>query len=171
MSELRQRPHSKPEPVIASSVSFPRTMPTDVCKPKLSWVVKNWLCQSKPVKSGRGDCLLKGTDINVRNQGFEIRLSVLTMVCAWVLSCVWLFATPWTIVHQVPLSKGIIPANTGMSCYFLLPGIFLTQGSNPSLAAPALTGKFFTTESPYLKSSFTVVWNWNSTTGRKLKGS
>ena len=76
MSELRQRPHSKPEPVIASSVSFPRTMPTDVCKPKLSWLVKNWLCQSKPVKSGRGDCLLKGTDINVGNQGFEIRLSV-----------------------------------------------------------------------------------------------
>ena len=169
MAEVRQRPHSKPEPVIVSSVSFPRTVPTDLWNPKLSWLVKNWLCPSKPVKSGRGDCLLKGTDINVRNQGFEIILSVLTMVCVCVLSRVWLFATPWTIVRQVPLSKGIIPANTGMSCYFLLQGIFLTRGSNPSLAAPSLAGKFFTTESPHLRSSFTVVWNWNSTTGRKLE--
>ena len=79
------------------------------------------------------------------------------MVCACVLSHVWLFATPWTIVRQVPLSKGIIPANTGTSCYFLLQGIFLTRGSNLSLAAPSLAGKFFTTESPHLRSSFTVV--------------
>ena len=24
----------------------------------------------------------------------------------WLLSCVWLFATPWTIAHQAPLSMG-----------------------------------------------------------------
>ena len=28
-------------------------------------------------------------------------------VCAWLLSCVRLFATPWTIAHQAPLSMGV----------------------------------------------------------------
>ena len=27
-------------------------------------------------------------------------------VCVQSLSCVWFFATPWTVAHQVPLSKG-----------------------------------------------------------------
>ena len=26
------------------------------------------------------------------------------------LSCVWFFATPWTVAHQAPLSVGILPA-------------------------------------------------------------
>ena len=36
-----------------------------------------------------------------------------------------------------------------MGCHFLLQGIFLTQGSNPSLlTSPALAGGFCTTEPP-----------------------
>ena len=35
--------------------------------------------------------------------------------------------------------------NAGVGCYFLLQGIFLTHGSNPPLASPALPGGFFTT--------------------------
>ena len=40
--------------------------------------------------------------------------------------------------------------NTGVGCYFLLQGIFPTQGSNPCLlhVSPALPGRFFTTASP-----------------------
>ena len=39
--------------------------------------------------------------------------------------------------------------NTGVGCHVLLQGIFLTWGSNPgSLKSLALTGSFFTTESP-----------------------
>ena len=43
--------------------------------------------------------------------------------------------TPWTIACQAPL---LCPwdfqgKNTGVSCHFLLQGIFLTQGSNPGL--------------------------------------
>ena len=35
----------------------------------------------------------------------EIRESViLVCMCVCVLSHVWLFATPWTVAHQVPLS-------------------------------------------------------------------
>ena len=30
--------------------------------------------------------------------------------CAWSLSCVWLFATLWTVAHQAPLSMGILQA-------------------------------------------------------------
>ena len=40
------------------------------------------------------------------------------------------FATPWTVSHQAPLSMGF---STGVACHFLLQGIFLTQGLNPSL--------------------------------------
>ena len=50
-----------------------------------------------------------------------------------LLSCVQLFATPWTAAHQPPLSMDFPGKNSGLSCRFLLQGIFLTQGSNPGL--------------------------------------
>ena len=49
------------------------------------------------------------------------------------LSHVRLFATPWTVTYQAPLSIGFPGKNTGVSCHFLLEGIFLTQGLNPGL--------------------------------------
>ena len=43
-------------------------------------------------------------------------------------SCIRLFVTPWSVVHQAPsLGK-----NTGVGCHAILQG-FLTQGSNMSL--------------------------------------
>jgi len=36
--------------------------------------------------------------------------------------------------------------NTGVGCHFLLQGVLLTQGFKST--SPALTGRFFTTESP-----------------------
>ena len=38
------------------------------------------------------------------------------------LSHVWLFVTPWTIGHQVPLSIDFSGNNTGVGCHFLLRG-------------------------------------------------
>ena len=32
--------------------------------------------------------------------------------CAWSLSHIWLFAIPWTVAHQAPLSIGILQART-----------------------------------------------------------
>ena len=63
----------------------------------------------------------------------ERALGLISNVCHFVivqsLSCVPLFATPWTpsdsSVHGVFHSK-----NTNSGCHFLLQGIFLTQGSN-----------------------------------------
>ena len=49
------------------------------------------------------------------------------------LSCVRLFATPWTVVPQAPLSMGFSGKNTRVGCHFLLQGIFPTQGLNLGL--------------------------------------
>ena len=49
-------------------------------------------------------------------------------------TCVWLFATPWTVACQTPL-YGIFPGkNTGVGCHALLQGIFPTQGLNVCLS-------------------------------------
>ena len=58
--------------------------------------------------------------------------SLLTDV--YVLSRVWLCATPETEAHQVPLSMEFLGKNTRVGCYSLLQGIFPTQGSNLHLS-------------------------------------
>ena len=50
-----------------------------------------------------------------------------------MLSRVRLFANPWTVACQAPLSMGFPGKNTAAGCHFLLQGIFLTQGPNPHL--------------------------------------
>ena len=52
---------------------------------------------------------------------------------AWMLSCfsrVQLFAAPWTVARQAPLSMGS-RQEYWMGCHFIFQGIFLTQGLNP----------------------------------------
>ena len=50
-----------------------------------------------------------------------------------------LLATPWTVAHQLLCLWDFPGKHTGVDCYFLLQGIFLTQGLNPvSPASPAL---------------------------------
>ena len=48
-------------------------------------------------------------------------------------SHVRIFATPWTVACQVPLSMGFSRQENWSGCHFLLQGIFPTQGSNPGL--------------------------------------
>ena len=47
-------------------------------------------------------------------------------------SCIQLFVTLWTVAHQAPLSWDSPGKNSVMGCHFLLQGIFLAQGLNPS---------------------------------------
>ena len=47
------------------------------------------------------------------------------------LNCVQLFVTPWSTRHLCPWDFS--GRNIGVGCYFLLQGIFLTQGSNSCL--------------------------------------
>ena len=48
-------------------------------------------------------------------------------------SCVRLFATPWTIAHQAPVSMEFSRQEFCSGCHFLLQVIFPTQGWNLSL--------------------------------------
>ena len=54
--------------------------------------------------------------------------AVCVCVCARAraasLSCVGLFATPWTVAHQAPLSRNFPGKNTAAGCHFLFQGIF-----------------------------------------------
>ena len=58
------------------------------------------------------------------------------LFCAQSLSNVTLFATPWIIICQAPLSMGILDSsgkNTGVGCLALVQWIFPTQESNRGL--------------------------------------
>ena len=62
------------------------------------------------------------------------------------LSYVWLFATPWTVTIQAPLSMGFSRQEywSGLPCP--PPGDLPNPGIKPaSLTSPALAGRFFTT--------------------------
>ena len=63
-----------------------------------------------------------------------------------MLSCVHLFATPWTAAHQAPLSMGFSRLEYWSGLPFLSPGDLPKPGMEPT--SPALAGKFFTTEPP-----------------------
>ena len=53
--------------------------------------------------------------------------------CAKSLQSSLLFATPWTVACQAPLSTGFSGKNTGVGSHFFLQEIFPTQGLNPDL--------------------------------------
>ena len=54
---------------------------------------------------------------------------------AWALTLIWLFATPWTVAHQVPLSMEFSRQEYWSGLPFPPPGDFSgpTQVSNPCL--------------------------------------
>ena len=72
---------------------------------------------------------------------FFRRLYWLLLRCA-MLSRVRLFATPWTVVSQAPLSMGFPRQEYWSDLPFSFPGDFPNPGIEP--ASPALTGRFFT---------------------------
>ena len=53
-----------------------------------------------------------------------------------LLSCVWLFATLWTVAHQAPLSMGFSRQEYWSGLPFPSPGI---EPRSPALQADALT--------------------------------
>ena len=66
-----------------------------------------------------------------------------------MLSRIWLFATPWTVAHQAPLSMGFFRQEYWSGLPLLTPGDLPDQGIEPaSLISPALAGKFFSTVPP-----------------------
>ena len=71
-------------------------------------------------------------------------------MCVWSLSSVQLFAAPWTVTHQAPLSMGFSKQRYWSGLPFLSPGDL----PDPEIkhASPALARGFFllffTTEPP-----------------------
>ena len=66
-----------------------------------------------------------------------------------MLSHFRLFATPWTVAHQAPLSMEFSRQGYWSGLPFPPPGDLPDPGIKPeSLAFPALAGGFFTTEQP-----------------------
>ena len=68
-------------------------------------------------------------------------------ICSCVLSCVRLFATPWTVAHQAPLSMRFSMQElwSGLPCPS--PRDLPDPGIEKPMS-PVLTGRFFTTEPP-----------------------
>ena len=77
------------------------------------------------------------------NPSFLLKTTGLILPCSspwliWVQSesvshSVWLFATPWTVALQAPLSMNSPGKNTGLGYHFLLQESFPTQGLNVGL--------------------------------------
>ena len=66
-----------------------------------------------------------------------------------LLSLVWLFATPWTVAHHAPQSKGFSRQEYWSGLAFPSPGDLPDPGIKPvSLASPAMSGGFFSTVPP-----------------------
>ena len=63
-----------------------------------------------------------------------------------VLSCVWLFLTPWTVARQAPLSMGFNRQEYWIELPFLPPEDFPNPGIKPM--SPAFASGFFTTVPP-----------------------
>ena len=68
------------------------------------------------------------------------------VVVVQLLSCVWLFVTPWTVAHQASLSMGFPRQEHRNGLPFPSPGDLPDIGIKP--VSPALAGEFFTTDPP-----------------------
>ena len=72
---------------------------------------------------------------------YWIYIAYIITVCVWSLSHVRLFATPWTVAHQAPLSTGFPRQEYWSGLPFLFPGDLPNPGIEPeSLTAPVLAG-------------------------------
>ena len=67
-------------------------------------------------------------------------------VCAQLLSRVWLFATPWTVAHQAPLSMGFPRWEYWSRLPCPPPGDHLNRDQTLFSWVSCITGRFLTTE-------------------------
>ena len=84
--------------VLIFSFVFPQTVRET--KDTGEW---SWVRTAPPGEEGRGPGCAKG-GLRSRGRSAWVTLCVCVCVCVCVLSHVQLFATPWTLAHQAPLS-------------------------------------------------------------------
>ena len=74
----------------------------------------------------------------------------------FVCTCAQLFATPWTVARQAPLSMGFSSQEYWSGFLFPPPGDLPDPGIEAvSLVSPSFAGRFFTTEPPGRPTAFT----------------
>ena len=74
--------------------------PTQYCKVISLQLNKNKLRKKYIYREFPGSPVVRTLRFHSRRHGFN--------PCAWSLSRVWLFVTPWTVAHQAPLSMQIL---------------------------------------------------------------
>ena len=100
-------------------------------------------------KAGLYFQLLQSTAINTYRENLLCARHSAKCLPVQSLSCVRVFATPWTLAHQVPLSMGFSWQEYQSGLPFLPPGDLPDLGIELAPpASPALAGEFFTTEPP-----------------------
>ena len=99
-------------------------------------------------------------EANICSVKFRIKKYILvtfqgSFLSLLLLSRVWLFATPWTTVRQVPLSLEFPRQEYWSGLPFPALGDLPRPGFEP--VSPALAGRFFTTEPPGKPSKSELV--------------
>ena len=83
------------------------------------------------------------------NQSTEDGLFIKPMMFIVCVQSIWLFATPWSIARQAPLSMEVSRQEYWSGLPFPSPGDLASPGTaSTSLASPALADGFVTTVSP-----------------------
>ena len=105
----------------------------------------------------------QGTSVSdsTSNQSLQVKTRH-EFVHAIGFSCVWLFATLWTIAYQAPLSMGFSRQEywSGLSCP--PPGDLPYPGIEPtSLKSPALACRFFTTSTTWEAQTLGRIFKFN----------
>ena len=79
-------------------------------------------------------------------------------MCVCALSHVQLFANPWTVGHQAPLSMQFSRKEYWSGLLFPTPGDLPSAGIKPTfLASSALAGRFLTTAPPRMPKLRIVI--------------
>ena len=93
-------------------------------------------------KSGTGSLILSSHE----NYAYYLLRAYLFFVVIYLLSCVQLFATPWTVDHEASLSMGFPRQEYWRRSLFSSQRDLPNPGIKP--VSPSLAGGFFTTEPP-----------------------
>ena len=82
-----------------------------------------------------------------KGQREQVRVSIWTLTCVHVCSVVssGIFATPWKVAHQAPLSMWLFRQEYWSGLPLPLPGVLPDPGIEPASLASAFAGRFSTT--------------------------
>ena len=90
-----------------------------------------------------------GEQLRALEPGRSVCVCVCVCVCVWARAQLYLFVIPWTIAHQVLLSRGFSREEYWSGLPFPSPEDLPDPGIKPtSLESPALADRYFTTASP-----------------------